>query len=323
MAIVVKINHLKTGVVSSGKTEVQLNLTVRGTGGRPVKNAKVSVFDSEQLTLGLTDETGQLSKTELLSSGRSLIIQVEGIAFKMQRTLLVPRSLTYKSSIFFDLAEVHEGNATLISTANTETASLMPLPKQTPEALPLTLTVDTQRVTANQDVKNKFAESANLAAIRIPLAAKSNAICQSLNVPNPVVECELKTSDGNSFSRLLTALPINESEAKMWIENFFDNAPTKFAKNLSKNEVVFVVKHFNQKYRAYFGSKPIEVWKQKKDSHLFRVKVDSNSSLTMPQELLIMTDDGRILQRRIKYPLNKRFITVRIPASERLNLSKR
>lgn len=100
LAIVMKISHLKSGVVSTGKTEVQLNVTVRGTGGRAVRNARVSVFDPDQIVLGKTNDSGVLVLKALMSSGRSLILQVDGIAFKMQRTILIPRSIDFRSSVF-------------------------------------------------------------------------------------------------------------------------------------------------------------------------------------------------------------------------------
>ena len=323
VAVAVKLHHLQSGVVSSGKTEVQLSLTVRGTGGRPVKNAKVSVFDPDQITLGRTNDTGQLSVKEFLTSGRSLVIQVDGIAFQMQRTILIPRSLTYKSSVFFDLAEVHEGNATLLSTADTETASLMPVPQPTPEIPPAALVLDTQKMISAQEQKTKFAELANLAALKEPRAAQSTASCQSLNLPNPVFECELSTSAGYTASRLFAAIPANEADAKLWLESFFEKTPEKFSKSLMKNELVFNVRHHNQKYKAYFGTKPASVWKTKRDSHLLRVQLAEKAKDAGQNELTLILEDGRILQRKIRQPLNKKFFTVRIPASGRLDLSKR
>jgi len=319
LAIVMKISHLKSGVVSTGKTEVQLNVTVRGTGGRAVRNARVSVFDPDQIVLGKTNDSGVLVLKALMSSGRSLILQVDGIAFKMQRTILIPRSIDFRSSVFFDLAEVHEGNATLISTANTETASLV----NKPTPIPLTLDLNTQNLKISDESKKSFADLVNFAALQFEPAKKSHARCQSWDSATSPIECELFTSDGKSYSRLFSSLPNTEPLAQAWLKEFFEPVHNVYPKKLEKNDFLFVIRHFNQRYRAYFAGKPLQVWKQKKDSHILRVKLKTEETQNEFSELALITEDGRLLQRKITFPVTKRVFTIRIPNENRIELSKR
>lgn len=320
LAVAVKLNHLETGVVSNGKTEVNLQITVRGTGGRAVKNAVISIFDSEQTVLGKTNNAGTLDTKISVTSGRSLIVQADGVAFKMQRVLLVPRSASYNASLFFDLAEVHEGNATLISTENTESVALMKAPTPTP----IVLNFNLEKLTLGAEQKSTLSKLLNETALKLGIKNNSTLTCQSWDA-NPVIhECNLNNAQNQKItSRLHQNFPNSEQTAQNWLSDFLRLDEYVPAKRLKPDELLFIVRNKNQKFRAYLDTHPLSVWKEKKDSVFLKAQVPMASETRNDFELTLITEDGQLLQRKIKSPLRKRVLTVRIPSTPRLDLSKR
>lgn len=319
LATAIKLNHLRSGLVSSGKTQLELNVTVRGTGGRAVKNANISIFDPEQIHVGKTNASGFLSKKIQLSSGRSLILQADGIAFKMQRTILIPRSLEYKSSVFFDLAEVHEGNATLISTENTETTSLVKIPTPTPQ----TLAFEVVNSKMSEKAKPLLDKYLNDAAVSLGLSAPAQLKCSSWNDAPNLHECFLTSANLDATNRLISSFPDNAGAAELWLKDFLTVEKIVYPKNIGKNEILVTVRHNNRKFRLYLWDKPLSVWKERKKSHVFRVTRDKKIQDSEVPQLTLVTESGELLQRKISFPNRKRNFLLTVPKLELLNLSKR
>jgi hypothetical protein len=319
LATAIKLNHLRTGLVSSGKTQLELNVTVRGTGGRAVKNANISIYDPEQIHVGKTNDSGFLSKKIQLSSGRSLILQADGIAFKMQRTILIPRSLEYRSSVFFDLAEVHEGNATLLSTENAETTSLV----KTPPPVPPTLIFEAINSKIAETTKTQLDKYLNNAAAGLGLAAASQLKCSSWSDAPNLHECFLVVANSETRNRLVTTLPNDESTATTWLKEFLSTENNVYPKKIGKGEILVTVRHNKRKFRLYLWDKPLSVWKERKKSHVFRITADKRVKDSDIPQLTLVTDSGELLQRKITFPSRKRNFFLTVPKSEILNLSKR
>lgn len=319
LATAIKLNHLRTGLVSPGKTQLELNVTVRGTGGRPVKNANISIYDPEQTHIGKTNESGFLSKKIQLSSGRSLILQADGVAFEMQRTILIPRSLEYRSSVFFDLAEVHGGNATLLSTENAETTSLVKIP--TP--VPATLTFEVSNSKIAEKSKTLLDKYLNEAALRLGFAAPAKLQCSGWNDAPTLHECSLSITNSEEKKRLVRVFPNDGGSAETWLTEFLSAENTVHPKKVEKNEVFVSVKHNERKFRLYLWDKPLTVWKERRKTHVFRIWADKRIQESEEPQLTLVTEGGELLRRKIKFPNRKRNFVLTVPKPEVLNLSKR
>ncbi|NBO37291.1 hypothetical protein EBU99_01775 [bacterium] len=320
LGVLIKKNHLETGMVSSGKTDVKLRLSVRGTGGRAVKNAKISVFDPIQIFLGQTNEEGVLNTHFLASSGKSIILQAEGIAFKMQRDLLVPRSAQYQSSVFFDLAEVHEGNATIISSANTETTSLVPV--TTPE--PDRLEIQFEALRTSDEIKLHLKKNLQVNADKLKVPIKSKLSCQTWDSAPLTHECELQVPNRPSVFRLKNQLPFNETDTFQWLSSFTENQTDELVHpRFGKSETLFSIRHGHQKIRAYLEETPLEVWREKPDTTVFKHDLSKFNLNKNQLELIVLTEHNQVLQRRIARTNSKKIITLRVPNQESLRLSKR
>lgn len=319
LAALVKINHLQSGVVSVGKTEVTLKVTVRGTGGRAVRNAVISVFDPTQQVLGKTNDSGIFATTTPMSSGRSLILQAEGTAFKMQRTVLIPRASNYNSTVFFDLAEVHEGHATLVSTANTDSTKLVRI--STPRPFRLGFAVVNAEIPRAQ--KNSVEDLLSRAAIKLGMTYVSKIHCRSWSGLKPIYECELNADGKTPEYRLFSSFPEKNDEAEQWLNVFnqVDNSVPE--KKLAKDELMFVIKHRGLQFRAYLGQSPLTFWKERKTERLFRTRVNESNIEDNHLILTIITENEQLLQRKVSWPRQKRVLSVRIPNLEKMDLSKR
>jgi hypothetical protein len=319
-AVVIKRSHLESGFVSAGKTDVNFNITVRGTGGRAVKNARISVFDPEQVVLGITNDNGLLAQKVLVSSGKSLLLQADGIAFKMQRVLLIPRSAAYNATVFFDLAEVHEGNATLLSTENSETTALIKV--STPAPVVVSLELKNNNITA--DAKVGLQKSINAAALKLGLKTGSRLNCTSLNSSPIVHECELFSDGAAGVFRLVPTLPQSEQIALTWLEDFQNTPEQLNSTKPSRGDFVFNIRHNGQKFRAYLDDKPLNLWKEKTNSSLFRANLTRLLKERKDEiELTIVTEQQLVLQRKISVKDSKRYHTVRLPAAYNFELSRR
>lgn len=319
LAITMKTYHLNAGIATSGKSDVSLNVTVRGSGGRPVRNAVISVFDSEQKTLGKTDGTGTLSMKVLLTSGRSLILQADGVAFKMQRTILVPRSATYRSSVFFDLAEVHEGNATLISSENSESTSLVKSP-----VARRTLTMKLEKMTLSEESRSSLESLLQQAAPKVGFASNTTLSCQSLESSAMLHECEMVFPTKTSEFRLFQTLPTTPESAETWLKAFLKKNPNSVSNTLLPSELILLIRHNGQKFRAYLDEMPLVFWKEKQDSLIFKNQVNRFPTTPVELNLTVLTDSGKVLQKNIRLPHKNRLHSLRIPRTDvHLELSKR
>ncbi|MFZ9520133.1 MAG: hypothetical protein ACO3A4_06610 [Silvanigrellaceae bacterium] len=320
LAVVVKRNHLESGYVSAGKTQVNFNITVRGTGGRAVKNSRISLYDPEKIELGITDQNGSLSQKELVNSGRSVILQAEGIAFKMQRVVLIPRSATYNATLFFDLAEVHEGNATLVSAANTESTSLVKV--QTPA--PTLLSFELQNSKVSNDAKSEMRKWINSAASKLGITSGIRIKCTSWEGSAEIHECGMTTASGKSIFRLFRTLPLSEQASESWLKDFdSENEPGK--EFIPENsDLVFNVRHGGEKFRVYYANKPLVPWKEKKTSNIYRVnKSKMKARENDDSDLTIITESQQVLQRKISSASKKRAYRFRIPNYNGFELSQR
>lgn len=314
-----KRQHLETGVVSTGKTEVTVKATVRGVGGRPVKNSKISVFDPEQIILGHTNEDGLLESRALLSSGKSIILQADGIAFKMRRNILIPRSNQYQASIFFDLAEVHEGNATLISSNNSESTSLVSKPTPRPRWLEL----DFLDLKLDKNAKSKLTKSLKLAEESMPNSTKIKLSCQTWQETPPVNECRKEILNQEAHYFLVAQFPENEKETASWLtyiqtlEHFPSSTP------MGRDEPRFVIRHGNHKIRAYLGDRLLSPRRTKPGSTTYRASTTPSGWQNGKVDLTILTEGGQVLQKRVTWPPNRKIIVTRVPSGNKLNLSQR
>lgn len=314
-----KRQHLETGFVSTGKTEVRIKATVRGVGGRPVKNSKISVFDPEQIILGHTNEDGLLESRALLSSGKSVILQADGIAFKMRRNILIPRSNHYQASVFFDLAEVHEGNATLISSNNSESTSLVSKPTPRPTWLEL----DFLDLKLEESAKSNLTKSIKLAEESMQNSAKIKLSCQTWQETPPVNECRKEQLNKETHYFLVTQFPGDEKETASWLtfiqtlENFSPSTP------IGRDEARFVIRHGNHKIRAYLGDRLLSPWKTKPGSTTYRASAVPSGWQNGKVDLTVLTEGGQVLQKKVTWPPNRKVIVTRIPFEKNMNLSQR
>ena len=320
IAVIIKRSHLESGFVSAGKTEVNLNVTVRGTGGRAVKNARISLFDPEQVGLGSTNEEGLLTQKILVSSGRSLLLQAEGMAFKMQRVLLIPRSANYSATVFFDLAEVHEGNATLLSTENSESTGLVKV--STP--VPVVVALELKNSKISDEAKAALEKTINAAALKRGLKAGSHINCTTWDSMPVIHECELASSPGSAVFRLFQKFPQSEQSAESWLQEFEVADEQNQFSEPSRDDLVFNIRHNGRGFKAYLDNKPLKLWKEKSNSSLFRV--DSSKIWADERgeiELTIFTEDKQVLQRKISTNNKNKYHIVRIPSDNNLELSRR
>ena len=319
IGFLIKRNHLESGYVSLGKTEVQLKITVRGTGGRAVKNARISVYDPDFMVIGQTDNNGLLEARALLKSGRSVILQADGIAFKMRRDLLVPRSNLYQASVFFDLAEVHGGNATLISTADTESTSL--IEKTAEESEVITIKFNDLKI----DNQEKSELEKNIKAFQKSNLDRSKMVltCSTLQENPALHECTREIESKSAYTFLISQLPQQEKETHDWLTSIISKELTSPSNSLLPNEPLFVVRNKNQKIRAYLDNEPLIEWKSKPNSIFFRTLTDPGKIREKKTELTVITEGGQILQKKIFLPAKRRFVITRLPDSSVLKLSQR
>lgn len=309
IGFLLKRHHLESGVVSNGKTDVLFKVTVRGTGGRAVRNAKISVFDPEQMIIGQTNADGLLETRALLSSGKSAVLQADGIAFKMRRDILIPRSNQYQASVFFDLAEVHGGNATLISTTDSESVPLVVKPSPTPDWLSLEM----DHVDVDADAKMRIFNAFRDAAADLGTQPKLHISCITRQKIPSLYECTGEQKDQQSQSFLTQQIPATKNDAAVWLSNVNRMKLTAPSALPRQNETLFVVKHSGQKVRAYFGNTPLFEWKSRNGATVFREYSNSKTEPNPSVELTILSEDGQVLQKNISWPTKRKFVVTRIP----------
>jgi hypothetical protein len=319
IGFLIKRYQLDSGLVTSGKTEVRIKVTVRGTGGRAVKNAKISVFDPEQMVLGATNAAGMFESRVMLNSGKSVILQAEGIAFKMRRDLLIPRSTQYQATTFFDLAEVHEGNATLLSAHNSESTSLMPKPTPRPQWI----TFDFSSLKLEENIKNSLLQLLNNTAEQMVVSESLKLGCKTLQENPPVHECVKEWGHGERFAFLESQFPVNSSDAQTWIGSVKKFDHPQLEKKIGNNETLFVVRHGGQKIRAYLENMPLQLWKAKPTAEIYRAALQQRENINKKIELTVVTEAGQVLQKRITWPTKRKVIITRLPQNQSLNLSRR
>jgi hypothetical protein len=317
-----KYKHLKTGVVSAGTTEVLLNVTVRGSGGVAVKNANISVYNPHQIVLGKTNERGILSVTTELTSGRSLVLQADGSAFRMQRSLLIPRSQTYSATVFFDLAEVYQGNVTLLSTANSETTALTKIPTPVPSNMSIIL----EGIKIDENSKSKIINVLQAAARSLIDKRSYELKCHALSAQNVIFECIVSSHGREVSSSLVESLPQSVAEAEKMLSSLV-SPPKKISREKkSSNEVYFHVRHQGQTFRAYFGEKRLYTWKENLGETIFSQDTSEFKSKTSPSmtgTLTLITENNEIFQKTFTLPPLRKKMIVRLPRLHQMNLSKR
>lgn len=316
-----KRNQLESGYASVGKTSVHIKATVRGTAGRPVKNARISVFDPTQITLGQTDGNGYFETVASLTSGKSVILQADGIAFQMRRDILVPRSLNYQTSVFFDMAEVHEGNATLLSTANAQSTAL--IPKPTPVPTKPTLITNFSGLNRSPEFVLNLENSVSHASLKNPSSESYSLNCKTLEVTPEVHHCLKSLNETVLYSFLIKTLPDTTAEIDAWVNEVgvlkYDALPEK----LSVKERVFVIRHGGHKVEGFIDGIPLRLWKEKSKSNIYRADLKFDHLTKRKVDLTVITETGQVFQRQINWPPRKKVIITRIPKSASTQLSKR
>jgi hypothetical protein len=319
IGFLIKRYQLESGVVTTGQTEVRIKATVRGTGGRAVKNAKISVFAPEQIVLGATNADGVFENRVMLNSGKSVILQAEGIAFKMRRDLLIPRANQYQATVFFDLAEVHGGNATLLSSHNTESTSLVLKPTPRPEWL----TFDFASLKLDERSKNNFVGQLKKVADSLPAGEHLKLECKTLQETPVLHECTRERRNGDRDSFLVNQFPSSEKDVEAWIAELRTFKLSQLEKKVASNETLFVIRHGGQKIRAYLENVPMQLWKAKPTSGIYRASLHQHQSLSGKIELTVVTETDQVLQKRISWPTKRKVIITRLPHNKTLNLSRR
>jgi len=316
-----KRSQLESGYASLGKTNVHIKATVRGTGGRPVKNARISVFDPNQLTLGVTDDKGYFETVATLTSGKAVVLQADGIAFQMRRDILVPRAINYQTSVFFDMAEVHEGNATLLSTANAPSTALEPKP--TPPPAKLTMVTDFSGLNRSPDFVLSLENMMNEAALESKESTDFSLSCRTLEVVPELHRCIKIEPEEVPYTFLLKSLPTNPSETASWLDEVkaikFETLPEK----IDSTERVFVVRHGGHSIEGFIDGVPLRVWKEKKRSNIYRADRRFDQLSKRKVELTIIAESGQVFQKKIAWPPRKKIIITRIPKKTNTRLSRR
>lgn len=315
-----KLNHLESGIVTTGQTEVSLSVVVIGTEGKPVKNAVVSVYDPEQRVLGKTDNSGRLTKQIALSSGRSLLIQAEGIAFKMQKRILLPRSRSYQTTVFFDRAEVHSGLATLITTENSETAILeRAAPKPKPK---LTLDLDFQITNLSEDKLLIVKKRIQSAAQKNKSITNSKLFCRNWKSVFSLYECTLSSKTRPSYSKLFKSFPESEADAESFIKSMTSAVEPILNPLPDADEFLFSFRNNGNDFRAYLGEEQLIPWKSKEQKSVFRSIYPKSLLLIEKPELTVITENGYIFQKKLNFEKNNRVISIKLPREDGLKLSK-
>lgn len=316
-----KRSQLESGYASIGKTQVHIKATVRGTAGRPVKNARISVFDPVQKSLGITDDKGYFETVASLTSGKAVILQADGIAFQMRRDILVPRSLNYQTSVFFDMAEVHEGNATLLSTANAQSTSLAPKPTPTP--VKAKLVTDFSGLNRAPDFVLHLENMMSSASIASAGESNFSLVCKTLEVTPELHRCSKSTPEGHAYSLLQRTLPANETEAAQWLNELQGLKEQNLPEKIASNERVFVVRHGGHSIEGFIDGVPLRLWKEKSRSNIYRADLKFDQLKKRKVDLTIITETGQIFQKKIAWPPKKKVIITRIPKKSNTRLSRR
>lgn len=313
--------HLESGFVSSIKTNVSIKASVRGREGRPVKNARISVFDPTQIVLGATDESGNLETEIRLTSGKSIVMQADGIAFQMRRDILVPRAVNYQASVFFDMAEVHEGNATLLSTSNSSSIGLMPKPTPAPQK-PNILT-DFSGLNRMPDFVLALEEKVNQVASQEVNFQKFSLTCGTLDVSPEIHRCTKAINGRISYQFLLKQLPVSPTEIENWVKQLKDLKTEPLAEKVTASERVFVIRHGGHSVDAYVDGSPLRVWKEKSRSNIYRADSRFDQKKKRKVDLTIVTESGQVFQKKLNWPPRRKVIITRIPKKTDARLSKR
>jgi hypothetical protein len=316
-----KRSQLESGYASIGKTSVFIKASVRGTAGRPVKNARISVFDPIQQTLGMTDSNGHFETTVSLTSGKAVVLQADGIAFQMRRDILVPRSLSYQTSVFFDMAEVHEGNATLLSSSNAHSTSLAPKPTPTP--IKPTLVTDFSRLNRSPDIVLSLENLLSEASLARDEPSDYTLGCKTLEVTPELHQCEKTAKDGFQYSFLLKALPTTLPEAQAWLEELEEAKFEKLSEKIESTERVFVIRHGGHVVEGFVDGYPLRVWKEKKRSNIYRADPRFDQLKKRKVDLTVVTETGQVFQKSLAWPPRKKVIITRIPKKTNSRLSRR
>lgn len=319
LGFIIKKNHLDSGYISIGKTEVDLKITVRGTGGRAVKNARIVAYDPDLIILGQTNNDGLLETRSVFNSGKSIVLQADGVAFKMRRDLLIPRSQSYRATVFFDLAEVHGGHATLISTADSESISLVEKRNAEPEWVEL----DLSALKVEESDKTQFQKNIKTLTLNQPLNTKLKLMCSTLQEIPPLHECIRDLEGKTTYNFLLNKLPLEEKETEQWLTELKNKELPQLSKTPSQLEPLFVIRNKNQKIRAFLNNEPLIEWKTKPKSIIFRSLKDQSEIRSRPLDLTVITESGQVLQKKITLAPKRRFVVTRLPDPIELKLSQR
>jgi hypothetical protein len=300
---------------------VHIKATVRGTAGRPVKNARISVFDPIQVTLGMTDDNGHFETRAQLTSGKAVVLQADGIAFQMRRDILVPRALTYQTSVFFDMAEVHEGNATLLATSNANSTSLAPKP--TPPPRKSALVTDFSGLNRTAEFVLSLENMMSEASIAHANPTIFNLSCKTLEVTPELHQCTKHEEKKDPYTFLLKALPATPAEATAWLDTLQGIKFETMPEQIGSTERVFVIRHGGHSVEGFIDGVPLRLWKEKKRSNIYRADLRFDQLKRRKVDLTVITEKGQVFQKKIAWPPRKKVIITRIPKKSDTRLSRR
>lgn len=316
-----KRKHLESGYVSSVNTKVSIKASVRGREGRPVKNARISIFDPTQVVLGATDELGNLETEIAVTSGKSIVIQADGVAFQMRRDILVPRALNYQASVFFDMAEVHEGNATLISTSNSSSIGLMPKPTPAPQES--NILTDFSGLNRTPAFVLELEDKVNQVASTPTSFQKFSLACGTLDTTPEIHRCTKGVNGQIGYQFLMKKLPESVEEVETWVNQLKELKTEPLTDKITASEREFVIRHGGHSVDAYVDGFPLRVWKEKSKSTIYRADVRFDQKSKRKVDLTIVTESGQVFQKKIKWPPRRKVIITRIPKKSDTRLSKK
>lgn len=99
----------------AGESRVGLTVEIRGARNVPVANARVSLATPVKQVLGVTDRLGRLSTEVRLPHGQLATLVAEGVAFRLEKRLMIPKRPRADMVVRLDPTSVALGDVTLRS----------------------------------------------------------------------------------------------------------------------------------------------------------------------------------------------------------------
>lgn len=117
-------------------SRVHVSLEIYGTRSQPVANAKVTLRSPDTRDLGFTDRFGRLQTELLLPQGEIATIAADGVAFHIEKKIMIPRLPRADLLIRMDPAAVALGEVTLYSRTLEELRNRKASLKAAPTSVP-------------------------------------------------------------------------------------------------------------------------------------------------------------------------------------------